>query len=82
MRRAINHLKMRKHPERLLKLLIKENGEFKKASWDRVMDMVAEKLDELRKNNPTTALLYISEFGRIQVYLKKQIKGFSMLLVE
>ncbi|MDY0235962.1 MAG: molybdopterin-dependent oxidoreductase [Gudongella sp.] len=75
--KGYNHLKMRKYPERLLKPLIKENGEFRQASWDEALDKVAEKLDELRKMGQTTALLYISEFGNSGVLKKADQRFFN-----
>jgi predicted molibdopterin-dependent oxidoreductase YjgC len=35
-------------PERLTKPLIKENGKFKEASWDKALDMVAKKLSDIK----------------------------------
>jgi predicted molibdopterin-dependent oxidoreductase YjgC len=35
-------------PERLTKPLIKENGKFKEASWDKALDLVAKKLSEIK----------------------------------
>ena len=34
------------HPDRLTSPLIKENGEFREASWDEALDLIAEKLAE------------------------------------
>lgn len=75
--KGYNHLKMRKHPERLIKPLIKEEGVFKEASWDEALNLVAEKLDKLRKENPTTGLLYISEFGNSGVLKKADQRFFN-----
>jgi anaerobic selenocysteine-containing dehydrogenase len=75
--KGYNHLKMRKHPERLLNPLIKEDGVFREASWDEALNKVAEKMDEIRKNNPTTAVLYISEFGNSGVLKKADQRFFN-----
>ena len=37
------------HPERLTTPLIKKNREFKEASWDEALDLVASKLADYRK---------------------------------
>jgi len=38
--------------DRLTKPLIKENGEFKEASWDEALDLVARKFIEIRNRDP------------------------------
>lgn len=75
--KGYNHLKMRKHPERLLKPLIKKNGIFRETSWEEALEKLAEKLDELRKTNPTTALLYVSEFGNSGVVKQADQRFFN-----
>jgi predicted molibdopterin-dependent oxidoreductase YjgC len=35
-------------PDRLTTPLIKENGEFREASWDEALDLVARKLDDIK----------------------------------
>ncbi len=37
------------HPDRLKKPLIKENGKFREAEWDEALDLVANKLKEIRE---------------------------------
>ncbi len=37
------------HPDRLKKPLIKKNGEFKEATWDEALDLVANKLKEIKE---------------------------------
>ena len=39
------------HPDRLTAPLIKENGEFREASWDEALDLVAEKLGRIKKES-------------------------------
>ena len=39
------------HPDRLTTPLIKENGEFREASWDEALDLVADKLVNYRNDN-------------------------------
>jgi len=42
-------------PERLTAPLIKENGEFRKASWDEALNLVAKKLGDIKeKHGPDT----------------------------
>ncbi len=38
-------------PDRLTKPLIKENGEFREATWDEALDLVAKKFSEIKKNH-------------------------------
>ena len=39
------------HPDRLTTPLIKENGEFREASWDEALDLIADKLVNYRDDN-------------------------------
>ena len=39
------------HPDRLKTPLIKENGKFREASWDEALDLVAEKLGNVKKSS-------------------------------
>ena len=39
------------HPDRLTAPLIKENGQFREASWDEALDLIAEKLVNYRNDN-------------------------------
>ena len=47
-------------PERLTHPLIKENGEFRKASWDEALNLVASKLSELKAEFGPDALAAFS----------------------
>lgn len=47
-------------PDRLTKPLIKRNGEFKEASWDEALSLVAEKLDGIKKSHGPGALAGLS----------------------
>jgi len=38
-------------PERLTDPLIKENGEFRKATWDEALNLVAKKLGNIKEKN-------------------------------
>jgi len=44
------------HPDRLKPPLIKENGEFKEASWDEALNLVAEKLIGIKKDSGPDAI--------------------------
>ncbi len=46
--------------ERLKTPLIKENGEFREASWDEALDLVADKFKEIIKNHGSDALAGVS----------------------
>lgn len=48
-------------PERLTRPLIKENGEFREASWDEALNLVAQRLGEVkRKSGPDSMALLTS----------------------
>jgi len=75
--KGYKHIKMRKGKERLLKPLIREAGVLREATWQEALDLVAEKMKHLRKDYPTTALLYISEFGNSGVLKKADLRFFN-----
>ena len=43
-------------PERLKTPLIKENGKFKEASWDEALDLVADKLNEIKSSHGSDSI--------------------------
>lgn len=47
-------------PARLKTPLIKENGEFREASWDEAMDLVAERLNAIKDENGPDSLMVLS----------------------
>jgi len=47
-------------PERLTTPLIKENGEFREASWDEALDLVANKFLEIKKEHGPDAIAGVS----------------------
>lgn len=75
--KGYKHIKMRNGKERLLKPLIREAGALREATWKEALDLVAEKLLQLRKDYPTSALLYISEFGNSGVVKKADQRFFN-----
>ena len=44
------------HPDRLTTPLIKENGEFREASWDEALDLVANRFTQIKKGHGPDAL--------------------------
>lgn len=48
------------HPDRLTNPLIKENGTFRKASWDEALNLVVKKLAETKEKNGSDALAFFS----------------------
>ena len=48
------------HPDRLTKPLIKKDGEFKEATWDEAIGMVADNLSHVKKNHGSGALAVLS----------------------
>ncbi len=75
--KGYKHIQMRNSRDRLLKPLIREDGDLREASWDEALGLVASKMDSLRKNYPTTSLLYISEFGNSGVLKKADQRFFN-----
>jgi anaerobic selenocysteine-containing dehydrogenase len=75
--KGYKHIKMRNGRKRLIKPLIREAGALREASWEEALDLVAEKLLKLRKDYPTSALLYISEFGNSGVVKKADQRFFN-----
>jgi formate dehydrogenase major subunit len=47
-------------PDRLTKPLIRENGQFREASWDEALDLVARRLGEVKQAHGPDALGFIS----------------------
>jgi NADP-reducing hydrogenase subunit HndD len=47
-------------PERLTTPLIKENGEFREASWDEALDLVAKRFSEIKEKHGPNALAGVS----------------------
>ena len=48
------------HPDRLTKPLIKVNGEWRTASWDDALDMIASRLPAIRDEHSPQALAFLS----------------------
>jgi len=48
------------HPERVTQPLIKKNGEFVEATWDEALDLVADKLAEIKKKHGGDAIGVLS----------------------
>ena len=47
-------------PERLTKPLIRNGSEFREASWDEALDLIARKFTEIKTNNGPDSLAFIS----------------------
>jgi formate dehydrogenase major subunit len=47
-------------PDRLTKPLIREGGEFREASWDEALDLVARKFAEIKARNGPDSLAFVS----------------------
>jgi len=43
-------------PERLTTPMIKENGQFRKASWDEALNLVAKKLGDIKAKNGSDSI--------------------------
>lgn len=55
-------------PKRLTKPLIKKNGNFVEASWDEALNLVAEKLSDVKKNQ---GLMPSAPFVQPSVLMKR-----------
>ncbi len=75
--KGYKHIQMRNHKDRLLQPLIREDGALREASWEEALSLVAEKMNSLRENYPTTSLLCISEFGNSGVLKKADQRFFN-----
>lgn len=47
-------------PDRLTSPLIRENGKFRKASWDEALDLIARRFSEIKAKDGADALAFIS----------------------
>ena len=47
------------HPDRLQTPLIKENGRFRETTWDEALDLVAQKLEEIKSEHGPDALGFL-----------------------
>jgi len=76
-KKGMKHIDMMNHPDRLRKPLVKENNEWKETTWDEVLDLVAYRLDELRKTYPTTALLHWNHGGNVGLLKNIESRFFN-----
>lgn len=76
-KKGMNHIKIMNHPNRIRKPLLKVKGKWKEITWDEALDFVAYKLDELRKNYPTTALLHWNHSGNIGLLKNIESRFFN-----
>lgn len=50
-------------PERVLHPMIRKGGEWKRASWDHVLDVIAERMTKFRDEDGLESILYYQGFG-------------------
>lgn len=50
-------------PERVIHPLIRKNGEWRRATWDEALDVIAEHLQKIRNEDGSEAILYYQGFG-------------------
>lgn len=63
-RNTRNYLKDRFYsPKRVIHPLLKENGEWKKISWDEALDIAADKLKTAKEEHGSTSIFYYQGFG-------------------
>ncbi len=51
------------HPDRILHPMVRTGDTWKKASWDAVLDLVAEKMQQIKAEDGPEAILYYQGYG-------------------
>lgn len=65
------------HPDRIREPMIKGVDGWRKTTWDEALDLVASKLQDLRKTHPTTGLLHCNHMGNVGLIKKVEERFFS-----
>lgn len=75
--KGLAHMARRNHPERLRTPLVRASDGvgFREATWEEALDLVAEKMEAIRHEGPTTAVLHCTHAGSVGL-LKKLESGF------
>ncbi|SCZ79664.1 molybdopterin-dependent oxidoreductase [Acidaminobacter hydrogenoformans] len=77
--KGLAHMARRDHPERLRRPLVRRtDGQgFKEVTWEEALDLVAEKLEVIRREGPTTAVLHCTHAGSVGILKKLESRFFS-----
>lgn len=77
--KGLAHMARRTHPERLRRPLVRNaSGEgFREVSWDEALALVADRLDQIRREGPTTAVLHCAHAGSVGLLKKLESRFFS-----
>lgn len=77
--KGLAHLARRTHPERLRRPLVRDaSGDgFRAVSWDEALDLAAKRLDQIRREGPTTAVLHCAHAGSVGLLKKLEARFFS-----
>lgn len=62
-RKGKKHMDMLYHPDRLKRPLKRTDSGWKPVSWEDALDCIAEKMEDLRAEYPTTALMHCYDAG-------------------
>ena len=66
-------------PNRVLHPLLKENGEWKRVSWDRALDIAASKIEGVIEKYGSSSILYYQGFGARTALQAMNRRFFNML---
>ena len=66
-------------PNRVLYPLLKENGEWKRISWDRALDIAASKISEVIEKYGSSSILYYQGFGARTALQAMNRRFFNLL---
>ena len=61
--KGLSHLSRLNHKDRIYTPLLKVNGKFKEISFERALNIVAERLSYYKKNYSSKSVLYYEQFG-------------------
>ena len=61
--KGLSHLKRLNHKDRIYTPLLKINGKFKEISFERALDIMAERLRYYKKNFSSKSILHYDQFG-------------------
>lgn len=61
--KGLSHLQRLNHKDRIYKPLLKINGKFKEISFERALNIMAERLSYYKENYSSKSILYYDQFG-------------------
>lgn len=75
--KGMHHLQRRTHPKRLYQPMIKRNGSFEAISWEDALTLIATKMNDIKENYPTTAVLHCNYAGSVGLLKQLETRFFS-----